>query len=61
MKKCIEVSLLLVAGNIFYQWALYDIPNWAVAAERSWFQICACVTYFIMMKLDVQRAQNENL
>lgn len=45
--NAVIIALSLAAGNFVYQ-MLFGGPDWAVAIERSFFQILAIGTYVLV-------------
>jgi len=49
-KTLVIISAGLAAGNIFYQ-LLFDIPQWGVALERTYFQWLAIAGVYIVFRI----------
>ena len=49
-KTLIIVAAGLATGNTLYQ-LLFDIPQWNVALERTWFQFIALVSAYYVLKI----------
>ena len=45
--NCIICIVSLFLGNLIYQAMVHDAINWAVIAERYWFQAVAVFAYAV--------------
>jgi hypothetical protein len=47
----------LVLGNFIFQLFVEDVPDWTLAAERSYFQVIAIALVVGLMKLSSRNKQ----